>query len=140
MSDLTGFLNGRPQCISIIICDEVIDDRRTGKITLVGLFANIGMLRLPAPCPRMVVVASFAEAMGAWPLGMSVRCPSGKELTRLDDVIWFDDVSRVINLEFTLSGSLLTEAGRYFVDVIVDGTLVVSRSFYVHLLPDGPGC
>jgi len=43
-------------CLAIIICNEVIEDKRTNNKTLVGLFSRIGTKAVPCVHPRMFVM------------------------------------------------------------------------------------
>ena len=46
------FESPRLICVSLIVCNEVIEDKRSGNKTLVGLFNGIMTPRLPASHPR----------------------------------------------------------------------------------------
>ena len=54
----------KPTCIAIIICNEVIEDKRTNNKTLVSLFNGISTPSLPAAHPRLFVMASFTSGSG----------------------------------------------------------------------------
>ncbi len=49
----------KPICVSLIICNEVIEDKRSGNKTLVGLFNSVMAPALPVVHPRMFVMASL---------------------------------------------------------------------------------
>ena len=65
-------------CVALIICDDVIEDRRTGNKSLIGLFNGIGAGQLPAVHPRMYLVASVTSGSGAWTFSFRITAPSGQ--------------------------------------------------------------
>ena len=53
-----------PICLSIVLCDQVIEDRRTNKKSYIGVFNDILVERLPAKHPCMYLVVSLTNCLG----------------------------------------------------------------------------
>ena len=131
MSNLLDEARGKPGCISIIICNEVIEDKRTNNKTLVSLFNNISVNSFPCIHPRLFLMSSFANGEGSWPFSVVVRSPSGKELIRNSGTLTINDPLSVLDVVMEIRGLELTEEGAYFVDVIVEETVLAYRRFVV---------
>ena len=134
MSDnLLDSSRGKPKCISIIICNEIIEDKMTSNKTLVSLFNSIHMQSAPGSHPRMFLMASFADGEGHWPISVSIRSPHGKELLRAEHVSVFVDPTAVLDIVMEVRGLPLESEGAYFVDVAVDNSVVAYRRFTVNI-------
>jgi len=128
-SDLSS---DKPICVAIIICNEIIEDKRTSNKTLVSLFNSIGVPSLPATHPRLFLLASLTNLREELPIGFSIKSPSGHELLRIDGrASNGGDPLGVIDLVVEVLGLTLGEEGVHFVDVISGDTLLGSRRFTV---------
>ena len=63
-----------------IICDDVIQDKRTGKFVLHGLFANISCSRIPHVHPRFFIVNGWCNGEGTFKQRTKVVSASNKTL------------------------------------------------------------
>ena len=122
----------RPNCIAIVICNEVIEDKRTNNKTLVGLFNRIEAPQLPATHPRMFIMASLTNGLGHWPITFRISSPSGKEIMRVDGQGDFQDPLVVADLVVEVRGLTLEEEGIHFVDLYVGSEISnIQRRFAV---------
>ena len=138
MSDnLLDDAQGKPRCIALVLCSEVIEDKRTNNSTLVSLFNTIVVAQLPTLHPRMFVFASFAQGVGEWPLTVAVYSPSGKEIIRLAGVLEFADALNTLDVILEFRGLPLLELGPYRVDISVKDTVIMERIFTVQILEGG---
>ena len=53
-----------PDILSLIVCDQIITDRLTGKHSLIGMFSRVHARRFPAAHPQLCVFASLTEGHG----------------------------------------------------------------------------
>jgi hypothetical protein len=126
-----------PKCVALIVCNDVIEDKRTNNKTLVGIFNAIGSSGVPCTHDRMVVFASLSDGVGVWGIELRLFAPSGDELLRVGGEITFPDPHTVEDLVFELRGVQLPDAGTYFAVLFADGGPVGERRFDVRV--DGVG-
>ena len=128
----------RPICVALIICNEVIEDARTGNKTLVGLFSGITAPQVPALHARMFLMASLTSGTGAWPFVFRITAPSGAEVMRMGDVVRFVDPLVAHDVVVELRNLLLPEVGVYFVDLLLGETQTANRRFSVAIASSPP--
>jgi len=51
---------------AFLICDQIIQDRQTGKMSLIGLFQDLRADRFPAVHPMLWIYASLTDARGSY--------------------------------------------------------------------------
>lgn len=121
----------RPICVALVICDVVIEDKRTGNKTLVGLFNNIIAPQMPAVHPRMFLMASLTSGRGTWPFTFRITGPSGQEIFRMQETTRFTDPLAVHDVIIELRNLPLEETGVHFVDLMLLDSQVANRRFTV---------
>lgn len=128
-SDLSS---DKPLCVAIIICNEIIEDKRTSNKTLVSLFNSIGVAALPAAHPRLFLMASLTNLREEMPVSFRIKSASGKDLLRVDGVAGSGgDPLAVVDLVVEVLGLTVAEEGVHFVDVVSGDILLGSRRFTV---------
>jgi len=120
-----------PRCIAVLLCNEVIEDKRTNNKTLVSLFNSIGVGALPATHDRMFIMASFTNGIGSWPLTFRIIGPSGDELVRMQGEAEFNDPLAVMDIVIEIRQLELREAGQHIIDVLAGNTPLSERRFVV---------
>jgi hypothetical protein len=125
----------KPLCLALIICNEVIEDKRSGNKTLVSLFNSIMTAQLPASHPRMFLFASLTSGTGEWTFSFRITAPSGKEVMRMQDTARFEDPLIGHDLVVELRNLPIEEAGVYFVDLFLNEMPVANRRFTVQYTP-----
>lgn len=123
----------RPICVALVICDVVVEDKRTGNKTLVGLFNSIIAPQIPAVHPRMFLMASLTSGRGTWPFTFRITGPSGREMLRMQEVTRFVDPLAVHDVIVELRNLPLEETGVHFVDLMLSDSQVANRRFTVHV-------
>ncbi|MFN3649070.1 MAG: DUF6941 family protein [Armatimonadota bacterium] len=123
----------RPSCLSVIVCNEIIEDKWTNNKTLISLFNSIGAPELPATHPRMFLMVSLTDGRGHWPLTLEIEAPSGEQLFKAEGDLHFDDPLAVQDVVVEVRGLPLPEEGEYRVGVALGGQPLASRRFTVVL-------
>jgi hypothetical protein len=118
--------------VALVLCDEVVEDRRSGNKTLVGLFSNIHASQLPAVHPRMHVMASLTSGRGDWPFMLRILGPSGQEVMRMQERVKLIDPLTVHDVVIEVRMLPITEPGVHFVDLLIGNTPIANRRFTVH--------
>ena len=121
-----------PLCVAIVLCNEIIEDKRTSNKTLVGLFNSVGVSALPATHPRLFLLASLTNLREDLPVSLSVRSHTGRELLRVEGAVSSGgDPLAVVDLVLEVLGLTVQEEGVHFVDVLSGDVLLGSRRFTV---------
>lgn len=128
----------RPMCVAVIICNEMIEDKRTNNKTLINLFNSIASSQMPITQPRMVVMASLTNGIGRWPITFSIRSPSNQVVMRVDGEANFADPLGVLDIIIEFNGLVFTEEGVHFVDVLTENYPLGNRRFTVQVVPPRP--
>ena len=127
-----------PACVSIIICNEVIEDKWTNNKTLVGLFNSIGTPVLPTHHHRMFLMASLTDGRGEWPFVVDIESPSGDRIFHAEGQIRFENPLVVHDLVMEVRGLPLAEAGEYRASLFCGGRPLAARRFSVVIHTPGP--
>ena len=131
-SDLSS---DRPICVAIVICNEIIEDKRTSNKTLVSLFNSVGVPALPATHPRLFLMASLTNLREDLRVTFSIKGPSGQEALRVNgEVSSGGDPLTVVDMVVEVLGLPIGEEGVHFVDVLTGDALLGSRRFTVRRL------
>lgn len=140
MSDnLLSEARGEPTCITLVLCNEVIEDKFTNNKSLISLFNAVQSQTVPTRHPRMVLMASFTGGKGIYTATVIIRAPSGKEIVRLQGPIHLQDPTGVFDLVINLQGTVLPEFGTYFIDVLLNESMKSFRQFTVLQIPGQGG-
>jgi hypothetical protein len=104
-----------PILVSVIICDQVIVDKRTNKYTIVGAFENIGAFEYPARHPRLALFCQLTNGRGKTPIRITLVDvqDTDKELGHFDVVESFKDPRLVKNITFDISGIVFPRPGEF---------------------------
>jgi hypothetical protein len=120
-----------PTCIAIVLCAEVIEDKRTSNRTLIHLFNTINVARLPARQPTLCVLYSLTDGRGEWTVRLTIDTPSGQTLFQADNRIVFHDPLGTIDYVAEILGLPLAEAGEYRIELSCGHRPLGSRRFRV---------
>jgi len=125
------FFGGGPVCVSTLICNEVIEDKRSGNKTVVGIFNAVGAAQLPATHPRMTIMASVTNVDNELPVQLIIAGPEGKEILRADAVVPSRNPGDVVDLLFEVNNTTFTEYGDHTVEVRSGADVIGARRFQV---------
>ena len=121
-----------PHCVSIVICDNVIEDKATNNKTLVSLFNQILVHALPTKYARMFVVASLTDGRGKCPITLRVvHLSSAREIARVDGELDSQDPLEVLDLVVEFRGLPFFEEGTYVAEVLSESAILGQRRFSV---------
>ncbi len=130
-----------PDCLSILLCDMVIEDKRTNKKSLIGTFNDILAASIPTSHPCMYLIVSLTNCRHEHDLQIEISRftpESGTEsLLRLGGKVHAKNPLQVIDLVFELHGLPLKGYGCHTIDLTVlpSGERIGQRSFYVRQMP-----
>ncbi len=122
-----------PTGISLVICDSIYTDASTGKTALVGVFSNISAARFPATHRRCYAFASVTSVRKGNRLTLRiVNSESDEEVANVETPVP-ENVTPLTICDFSigLNNLKFPAAGKYHVELMADGVILVQRPFYL---------
>lgn len=121
-----------PLGLSLLICDTIIEDKHTGKKTLVGLFDRVHARRFPCVHPFMCVFVSLTGARGRFPCEVVCRHQDGHTMgfSAKGEVV-MRDPRQVVDLVFRLSGVTFPKPDTYWLNFVIDEVPIMMRPLSV---------
>jgi len=114
--------------LSLVVCDQIIEDKLTGKKTLVGLFSRISAGSFPCVHPMMSVFVSMTGGRGHYPCEVLCRHADGDPVVfSAKGKVSLRDPKQVVDLAFRLNGVRFPKSGLYWVNFIVDDVPLMMR-------------
>jgi hypothetical protein len=130
----------RPTFNAMLICDDAIREEGTGKVSLIGIFANIWSLKFPTIHHSLCVYVNLGDAQGKYRLRL--------DLLRTDDMrligqgsaeLETHDRMKPTEIVFELPGLVFERPGRYEFDLYANEHMVGRKSFDVVKRERPPG-
>lgn len=121
-----------PSVLSINICDSVIRDEATKKVSLIGLFNTIKANSFP--CKHPILHAYIALTNGHGKYKTEIRfshLDDQKPIAGMVGELEFKNPLQVIELNLCWQNLSFRESGEYIVEVLCDGSQVGTRKFGV---------
>jgi hypothetical protein len=128
-----------PKAVAILICDQVISDATTGKISLIGIFENIAGSSLPVGPVNLCIYAKMTEIQGDYIFKLEIVRRDGLQViaeTALPQLHWDDPMAHA-DLVMQLAGLVFERAGYYDFQIRANGHFVESKSVQVQLSEGG---
>jgi hypothetical protein len=130
---------GSPTLVSLLICDQVIDDKLTNKKSAIGLFNTILTASLPAKVQQLVVLASLTDINTRTPLELRLNRDSDNTvLFSTRGSVEAPNPLAIVDLVFNLQGLILPAAGQYAFELYAGAELLNRRRFHVICRPPPP--
>jgi hypothetical protein len=114
-----------PTLLALLLCDQFIDDKRSGKRSLIGLYDQINTLGLPTS-RDMLVVAIISDMPESSRVGLSLYAPNGNDLLGID-MQPPAGPGKVNEMAFELQGMTVHEQGTHWLAIRVDGKELARR-------------
>lgn len=136
MSDATESGTPSPTLVSLLICDQVIDDKLTNKKSAIGLFNMIVVPQAPAVAHHIAVLASLTEIFNEVQIEVRlVRDSDDMVLFSTRGPIKAPSPLAVADLVFALQGVRIPTAGQYAFELLHAGNVLGRRRFQVIVRP-----
>jgi hypothetical protein len=126
-----------PSVLAMIICDTVIDDRISGKKSLIGLFDAIATTHVPCVVNELHVFVAVTDGYGK--MEMKLRCiktSTEEEIFRTETEVRFPDPLSVVELNLGFRGGEFPEAGEYRFQLYAEQSILCERKFHISLVED----
>jgi hypothetical protein len=127
--------NSKLKVKAVLICDNVITEKDTGKNSLIGIFENINAKQFPATHPRLYVYVTFTEALGKYNFRLELVNIENNQLAYPGSEILgveSSDIAAHCNLVFGINSLRLEQPGKYEFRLFVNGEICETRSMNVN--------
>lgn len=115
-----------PDVLALIVCDQIITDRLTGKQSLIGMFTTIPAWRFPAAHPQLCVYVALTEGRGK--TNFRIRIVDANEarppIVEGNGSVEFKDPRAIANLALQFHGLRFPAPGPYRVQLWSNGGLL----------------
>jgi hypothetical protein len=118
--------------LALVVCDAIIEDKTTGKKTLVGLFDRVQTARFPCVHPEMAVFVSITGGRGEYPCEIVCKHVDDETVAfSAKGKIVLRDPRHVVDLVFRLKGVRFPKPDAYWLHFLVDGIPIMMRQMLV---------
>ncbi len=115
-----------PDVLSLVVCDQIITDRLTGKQSLIGMFSTINAFSFPAVHGQLCVFCSLTDGHGETPL--TIRFVDSNEarppLVEGHGKVIFKNPRSIANLTLQFHGLRFPAPGEYRVQIWCESELL----------------
>ena len=115
-----------PDVVALLVCDQIITDRLTGKQSLIGMFSKVHVVKFPTVHPQLSVFVALTE--GRDTAELTIRIVDGNEsrppLVQGKGMVKFRSPRDVTHLALQFHGLTFPEAGEYRVQLWSGSTLL----------------
>ncbi len=120
---------------TLLLCDYALT-AQDGKISAIGVFSQINVVRMPATHGRCFIVAILEATPGSHELTFQVVSPSGKQTLQQPPRLRIDvpAAATSANIVADLKGMRIAEIGRYRIELRAGGEVLGSSPFTVNLI------
>lgn len=121
-----GDLKIKPDMLSLIVCDQIITDRMTGKQSLIGMFSTIHAMGFPASHPQLCVHLQMTDGYGKTPVTIRIvdSDDARPPLVEGTGTVDFANPRAIANLALQFHGLVFPEPGEYRVQILSHGELL----------------
>ena len=129
----------KPIVLALVLCDTIIREVGTNKLSLIGTFNNIFAQNFPCVHPNISVYVAITEVHGRVPCELRMTSlDQGNVVFKLPGQIEFGGPTHVAELVFQLQQVRFDQPGAYAVEFWGGGTLLVSRKLNVQKMEQRP--
>ena len=121
-----------PTLVSLLVCDQVIDDKLSHKKSAIGLFNTVLVPSVPTRVFQLAVMATLTEIAGRTPLQLRlVRDDDNHVLMQTRGHVDAPNPLAMVDLVFAMQGVPIAQPGQYAFELLSEGELLGRRRFQV---------
>jgi hypothetical protein len=122
-----------PTALSLTLCDAVIIEERTKKVSLIGGFAGMRVERFPALAMPFSAFAIVSDGLGDGTITLSVvREDTGEEVYLREMEYRFPNRLAEVRVHFRLTSCIFPTSGWYRFTLLIDREWVAHRRLRVY--------
>ena len=127
----------RPVALGLTLCDYVIVEEKTKKVSLIGTFTGIRVSDFPSAPQPFSAYAMLTDGLGDASITLTVsRMDTAEEIYRREMTSRFSDKLAELRVHFRVLNCQFPSAGWYQFSLLVDGEWVAQRLVRVTLVED----
>lgn len=127
-----------PSLVSILICDQIIDDKLTNKKSAIGIFNTIVVPKVPTSIQQLAILGSLTEINGRIEMELRlIRDADDEVLFSGKGAVEAPNPLAVVDLLFSMRGLRIPETGQYAFELWSGSSLLGRRRFQVLVRPEG---
>ena len=120
------------EVLAINVCDTIIRDEITHKVSLIGLFSNIWAGSFPCVHERMHIYIALTGGHAKHKMDVRlVRASDERTVVGMQGPLEFKNPLHVVEVNLQWKKVTFEQAGTYRVEVLCDGKMIGSRKFKV---------
>ncbi len=135
-----------PDVLSLLVCDQIITDRMTGKQSLIGIFSTIHSWRFPIIHPQLCVYVALTDGRGKTPLTIRIvdSDENRRPVVQGTGMVEFHNPRAIANLALQFQGLRFEEPGEHRIQIMCkdamlrDARLTVVKVEKPERPPGGP--
>ncbi len=121
-----------PTLVSLLVCDQVIDDKLTNKKSAIGMFNTVLVPQLPTTLAQVVVLTSLTDIKGRVVLRLRlVRDTDNGVLFETHGPVESPNPLATVDLVFGMHGLRIAAAGPYAFEILCGEELLGRRRFQI---------
>jgi len=129
-----------PDVLAMLVCDQIITDRLTGKQSLIGMFSKIHAVKVPATHPQLCVFVALTDGHGK--VVLTLRIVDSNEarppIVQGKGTVEFKDPRAIANLGLQFHGLTFPEPGEYRVQLYCHEELLREAKLQLVRVQPGP--
>lgn len=129
-----------PYALAIVVCDNIHRDGGTGKLTIMGTFADIAASQFPAVHPLICVYLALTDGRGPAPVIIRLNRVTGDGSDTIAESqveVDFSDPLMMVELNMAFANVVFPDAGEYRFEVFAGEEYVIGRRITLHRLAGG---
>lgn len=125
-----------PVLLAMSVCDQIIREEGTKKISLIGLFNTIQAKTFPCVHSKLHIYIALTEYEGQANCELKFSYGDDKPIVQLTGPVNFPNKLSVVEMNFSINNLPLPKAGLYHFDFMVDGKPIGHRKFMVQQIKE----
>ena len=129
-----------PDVLSLIVCDQIITDRMTGKQSLIGMFSRIHARGFPASHPQICIYVTLTEGYGETEFELRIVDANDERppIVEGKGIVRFQNPRAIANLALQFHGLTFPASGEYRVQLYSAGELLREARLELVMLKPRP--
>ena len=121
-----------PMGLALLLCDTIIEDRQTGKKSLIGLFDRLASAQYPCLHPHLAILVSLTSGKGDYPCRIVCKHLETNTIAfQGEGQIKLANPNQIVDIAFNFHGVTFPEAGVYNLQFLVDDFPVMARRIFL---------
>ena len=122
----------KPIGVAILVCDQILEDKSSGKRSLIGLFNTVHCAEFPASLEKLCVFVTVTQLNGTVPL--ILRCSNetcNDPLLAVPGSAHSGNPNDVLEIGFEFEKFSFPQPGIYNFELLWEGELILQTRFNV---------